>query len=50
MNGKIEFEEFVGLMEERVRQREEADKQLFLEAFQIFDKDGNGVITADELR
>ena len=50
MNGKIEFAEFVGLMEERVRQREEADKQLFLEAFQIFDKDGNGVITADELR
>ena len=46
----IEFEEFVSLMEERVRQREEADKQLFLEAFQIFDKDGNGVITADELR
>lgn len=31
-------------------QREEQDKQVFFEAFKIFDKDGNGLITANELR
>ena len=49
-SGVIEFDEFVRLMEERVQQREEADKQVFLEAFQVFDKDGSGLITAEELR
>lgn len=49
-SGAIEFDEFICLMEERVRQREEADKQVFFEAFQVFDKDRNGLITADELK
>ena len=49
-SGAIEFDEFICLMEERVKQREEADKQVFIEAFNVFDKDGNGLITADELR
>ena len=49
-SGAIEFDEFICLMEERVKQREEADKQVFYEAFKVFDKDGNGLITADELR
>ena len=49
-SGAIEYDEFICLMEERVKQREEADKQVFFEAFQIFDKDRNGLITADPVR
>ena len=49
-SGVIEFNEFQRLMEERVEQRKEADKQVFLEAFRVFDKDGSGLITAEELR
>ena len=37
-------------MREKVEERENADKQVFFEAFQIFDKDGSGTITADELK
>ena len=37
-------------MREKVEEREKADKQVFFEAFQIFDKDGSGTITADELK
>ena len=49
-SGTIEFDEFEQFMREKVEERENADKQVFFEAFQIFDKDGSGTITADELK
>ena len=49
-SGTIEFDEFEQFMKEKVEERDKADKQVFFEAFQIFDKDGSGTITADELK
>lgn len=46
-NGKISFDEFITLMARR-KKAEEAQKEL-IATFQIFDSDGDGEITADEL-
>lgn len=47
-NGTIDFPEFLSMM---VRQlRECADDEELREAFRVFDKDGNGFISAAELR
>ena len=41
-DGKINFEEFVAMMEKR---KDEADtEQEIINAFRVFDKDGNGLI------
>ena len=48
-SGVLEFDEFISLMEERLKQRDEADQEVFYEAFKIFDKNEDGLITADEL-
>ena len=46
-DGKIDFEEFVTMMEKR---KEEADtEQEIINAFRVFDKDGNGLISKAEL-
>ena len=37
-------------MEERVAIRMDDDERVFREAFQVFDKDNSGKITAEELR
>ncbi len=47
-NGTIELEEFMKLMASK--QKEESDETSELrEAFNLFDKDGNGFISAEEL-
>lgn len=46
-DGKINFEEFVAMMEKR---KNEADtEQEIINAFRVFDKDGNGLISKAEL-
>jgi len=45
-SGEIDFDEFVALMLDGKKSREEELK----EAFEKFDADGNGVITLDELK
>ncbi|KAJ1963296.1 calmodulin-like 3, partial [Dipsacomyces acuminosporus] len=47
-NGTIDFSEFVSLM--ALRSAEKAQKGEIKEAFRVFDKDGNGVISAAELQ
>ncbi|XP_069131579.1 calmodulin-2-like [Argopecten irradians] len=47
-NGTVEFEEFCKMM---IRKEEEQDPEEALrEAFKVFDKDGNGFISAKELQ
>lgn len=41
--GQIEFPEFCLMMK---RMMKETDQEMIREAFRVFDKDGNGVITA----
>ncbi|KAK4244975.1 hypothetical protein C7999DRAFT_34687 [Corynascus novoguineensis] len=47
-DGVISFEEFLGLMSQTVKERD--TEQELLEAFQVFDKDGSGTISSEELR
>ncbi|KAJ2695922.1 hypothetical protein FB645_006337 [Coemansia sp. IMI 203386] len=47
-NGEIEFEEFLSLMAQYYNTSSEEDE--LREAFKVFDKNGDGVISADELR
>ena len=47
-SGSIEFSEFLQLMKRRMRDTETEEE--LIEAFKVFDRDGNGLITADELR
>ena len=45
---EIEFNEFIQIMIEKVRKVNEG--KAIYDMFQLFDKDGNGYITAEELR
>lgn len=47
-SGKIEFQEFLDLFSKKLKEPDTEED--LIEAFKIFDKDGNGVISADELR
>jgi calmodulin len=47
-NGKIEFEEFVTLMNRRSKETDTEEE--VINAFKVFDKDGNGMISSTELR
>jgi calmodulin len=47
-NGEVDFEEFLELMAKKIQ--ESSDDLDILEAFKVFDKDGNGQISAAELR
>lgn len=50
-NGTIDFEEFIQMMPAASRnERDENAEEEMREAFQIFDADGNGKITSEELR
>ena len=47
-NGEITFLEFLGLLARRMKEADPEDE--LLEAFKVFDRDGNGFITSHELR
>lgn len=47
-NGTIDFAEFLTLMARKMKNSD--SKQEVLEAFKVFDKDGSGKISAEELR
>jgi len=47
-NGTIDFPEFLTMMERKMK-TDENDEEI-REAFQMFDKDGNGYVTVDELK
>lgn len=47
-NGTIDFPEFLTLMARKMKDTDSVED--ILEAFRVFDKDGNGFISATELR
>merc|ERR1719183_509650 len=47
-DGTIDFKEFLGLMSKQTKERDSQEE--LKEAFKVFDKDGNGFISAAELR
>ena len=47
-NDNIEFEEFLAMMERKMRSI--IPEETLREAFKVFDKDGNGFISIQELR
>ena len=47
-NGRIDFEEFVMLMNRRSKETDTEEE--VINAFRVFDKDGNGLISSTELR
>lgn len=47
-NGTLDFTEFVGLMARKTKELDTEDE--FIEAFRVFDRDGNGFVSAAELR
>lgn len=47
-DGTIDFKEFLGLMSRQTKERDSQEE--LKEAFKVFDKDGNGFISAAELR
>ena len=47
-NDNIEFEEFLAMMERKMRSI--IPEETLREAFRVFDKDGNGFISIQELR
>ena len=46
-NGTIEFDEFLVMMAKKVKENESSDD--IKEAFKVFDRDGDGYISAEEL-
>ena len=47
-NGTIDFPEFLGMMARKMQDTDTEEE--IREAFKVFDKDGNGFISAAELR
>eukprot|EP00890_Picochlorum_soloecismus_P005479 jgi/Picsp_1/5932/NSC_03289-R1_calmodulin len=47
-DGTIDFKEFLGLMSRKTKDKDSQEE--LREAFKVFDKDGNGYISAAELR
>ena len=47
-NGTIDFEEFLIMMSKKMKENDSEEE--LMEAFKVFDNDGNGFINIDELR
>jgi calmodulin len=47
-NGTIDFKEFLGLMARKMRDNDSEEE--LIEAFKVFDRDGNGLISNVELQ
>ena len=47
-NGNIDFKEFLGLMARKMRDTDTEEE--LIEAFKVFDRDGNGLISNQELK
>lgn len=47
-NGNIDFKEFISLMARKMRDTDNEEE--LIEAFKIFDRDGNGLISEEELK
>ena len=47
-NGTIDFKEFLGLMARKMRDADTEEE--LIEAFKVFDRDGNGLISGNELQ
>ena len=47
-NGTVDFKEFIQLMARKLRDMDNEEE--YIEAFKIFDRDGNGLISANELQ
>eukprot|EP00727_Mastigamoeba_balamuthi_P005390 m51a1_g1485 hypothetical protein (654) ;mRNA; f:298147-300693 len=47
-NGTVDFGDFLGMMSTRMKDTDSESE--ILEAFKVFDKDGNGLISAEEIR
>jgi len=47
-NGTIDFPEFLSLMARKMKDTDTEEE--LIEAFKVFDRDGNGLISASELR
>ena len=47
-SGTIDFKEFLGLMEQKLRENDTEEE--LIEAFRVFDRDGKGYISAQELK
>lgn len=47
-NGNIDFKEFLGLMARKMRDTDTEEE--LIEAFKVFDRDGNGLVSSVELK
>lgn len=47
-NGNIDFKEFLGLMARKMRDTDTEEE--LIEAFKVFDRDGNGLVSSMELK
>ena len=47
-NGNIDFKEFLGLMARKMRDTDTEEE--LIEAFKVFDRDGNGLVSSIELK
>ena len=48
-SGSVDFDEFLSLMAKKLKSNTDPEEEL-REAFDVFDRDGNGFISAEELR
>ncbi|KAG5451035.1 Myosin-2 essential light chain [Clonorchis sinensis] len=50
LGDRISFEMFIPIYQTLAKEEQKTDREVFIEAFRIFDKDSNGMISAAELR